>query len=274
MSKSTATLRRLLVGRAARSKRVGALLLGVGVLAHAALSASEAWLFPTPPGAAANQHAASTKTAAPSRRDMLLSGGMAISGGWMATMPMEAAHASGGSTAGKYSTIPSAKRRFFGRVRQGLYEFLQMEKPIMAGQLEDEKVMSFWAKNVIKKKGGQVNKNCFGDQCVTKEKRTSRYKDFETASDLLATAFRYDANDITRDLPQVRLIRSAHKNMEKMRKAITEGEVDEAQGLYVKIKGQLDRFTKFVELEPLSSEDYTHPWDTAPEVWCQGSFCV
>lgn len=34
-----------------------------------------------------------------------------------------AAEASGGATAGKYTTIPIAKRRYFGRVKQGVYEF-------------------------------------------------------------------------------------------------------------------------------------------------------
>lgn len=38
--------------------------------------------------------------------------------------------ASGGATAGKYTTIPIAKRRYFGRVKQGVFEFLQMEAPI------------------------------------------------------------------------------------------------------------------------------------------------
>ena len=38
--------------------------------------------------------------------------------------------ASGGATAGKYTTQPIAKRRYFGRVKQGVFEFLQMEDPI------------------------------------------------------------------------------------------------------------------------------------------------
>eukprot|EP00966_Prymnesium_polylepis_P136315 3149641-Prymnesium_polylepis.1 len=35
----------------------------------------------------------------------------------------QSALASGGATAGKYTTIPIAKRRYFGRVKQGVYEF-------------------------------------------------------------------------------------------------------------------------------------------------------
>lgn len=46
------------------------------------------------------------------------------------------AQASGGATAGKYTTIPIAKRRYFGRVKQGVYEFLLLGEAI-------KKVMSF-----------------------------------------------------------------------------------------------------------------------------------
>ena len=35
-----------------------------------------------------------------------------------------AAEASGGATAGKYTTIPIAKRRYYGRVKQGVVEYL------------------------------------------------------------------------------------------------------------------------------------------------------
>ena len=34
------------------------------------------------------------------------------------------AWASGGATAGKYTTIPIAKRRYYGRVQQGVHEFV------------------------------------------------------------------------------------------------------------------------------------------------------
>ena len=40
------------------------------------------------------------------------------------------AMASGGATAGTYTTQPIAKRRYFGRVKQGVFEFLAMEGPV------------------------------------------------------------------------------------------------------------------------------------------------
>lgn len=186
----------------------------------------------------------------------------------------EAALASGGSTAGKYSTIPSAKRRFFGRVKQGMYKFLQLEAPIMKGDLKDPVLAAFFAKSIIKVKGGEPIMGCnFGD-CVTKEKRTSRWNDFKIASDLLACAFRYDASDVDDFLPQVRLIRAFAKKVEKMEKAIKAENVADAQKFYQTAKLDLNRYTPMVELNPLNSEDYTHEWDERSQAWCQGSFCV
>jgi len=196
--------------------------------------------------------------------------------GVMATAS-EPALASGGSTAGKYSTIPSAKKRFYGRVRQGIYQYLKMEKPILDGDLENQAIKDLYGKSIITQVGGKQIKNCnpsFGGECVTREKRTSRWNDFKTASDLLASAFRYSADDVNDYLPQVKLIRAYAKKVDKMKEAVKDGNVGLVQELYAKTKLDLDRYLPMVELEPLASEDYTHQWDERPEVWCQGSFCV
>ncbi|CAE8720479.1 unnamed protein product, partial [Polarella glacialis] len=204
------------------------------------------------------------------RRELL--GVAGVAGLW--ALPLDPALASGGSTAGKYSTIPSAKRRFFGRVRQGIFQFLEMGKAIEKGDLKDPAVDSFYAKSIIKQIGGESMKNCAFSACVTKEKRTSRWLDFKTASDLLGSAFRYDASDVNDYLPQVRIIRAYAKKVEKLQIAITAGNVQEAQTLYTKAKLDLSKYTPLVELLPLDSEDYTHDWETLPKVWCQGTFCV
>mmetsp|Transcript_41989 Transcript_41989/g.96419 ORF Transcript_41989/g.96419 Transcript_41989/m.96419 type:complete len:261 (+) Transcript_41989:69-851(+) len=248
------------------------LTLGCCAVAFVGLRSGQAWLFPSDVAKSAPSRQATV--ASTGRREVLA--GIGLGSVWVASAP-EAVHASGGSTAGKYSTIPSGKRRFYGRVRQGLYQFLQMEKPIMAGKLQDPTIDEFFAKTLLKntRDGGKTDKNCgFGADCTVKEKRTSRWLDFKVATDLLASAFRYDANDVNDRLPQVKLIRAAHKKIEKMRLAIEEGSADDAQKLYLKIKNELNKYAYMVELEPLDSEDYTHPWDTAPEVWCQGSFCI
>lgn len=187
-----------------------------------------------------------------------------------------AAHASGGSTAGKYSTIPAAKRRFYGRVKQGIYQFLQLEQPIVAGTLDDPLLANFFAKTIIKQEGGKRSVSCAIDLggCESKEIRTSRWNDFKAASDLLASAFRYSSEDVNDRLPQVKVIRAYAKKIEKMKIAIEGGDAATAQQLYANAKKDLSRYVPQVELAALNSEDYTHEWDTRPQVICTGNFCT
>lgn len=50
------------------------------------------------------------------------------------------AYASGGATAGKYTTIPIAKRRYYGRVQEAVHEFLLMAPAVIKGDLMDPNV--------------------------------------------------------------------------------------------------------------------------------------
>lgn len=50
------------------------------------------------------------------------------------------AYASGGATAGKYTTIPIAKRRYYGRVQEAVHEFLLMAPAVIKGDLTDPTV--------------------------------------------------------------------------------------------------------------------------------------
>lgn len=237
-----------------------------------------AWLAPLPKqrnqGSPASEEGGEATPAELGRRGALSA--TAAAGFWMAPSPESVVHASGGSTAGKYSTIPSAKRRFYGRVRMGIYKFLQMEPAIMGkGDPKDPAINEFFGKTIVKVKGGVEVKGCaWSDECITKEKRTSRWNDFRLASDLLGCGFRYSAEDIDDRLPQVKLIRAFAKKIDKMKIALDNGEVEKAQELYKKCRTELNKYTAFVELAPLTSEDYTHEWDTRPQVFCQGTFCV
>merc|ERR1719389_601913 len=87
-----------------------------------------------------------------------------------------AAVASGGATAGKYTTIPIAKRRYFGRVRQGVYEVITMEGPIKAGDPKNVIITGFFDQTIQVKKE-KKKANCVaapgflggGDECVSEE---------------------------------------------------------------------------------------------------------
>lgn len=147
----------------------------------------------------------------------------------------------------------------------------------MKGDFKDPTVDAFFGKNIIKVKGDQSVKNCAfapKEYCVTKEKRTSRWLDFKVASDLLAAGFRYDASDVDSRLPQVKIIRSYAKKVEKMRDAIDANNVQEVQEIYAKTKVDLSRYVKMVELASLDSDDYTHEWDTRAQITCTGNFCL
>lgn len=243
----------------ARHRLVKAALIAGATLAVIGGGLKEAWLAPT-------------RGEATSRREALTAGltgfGLLVNG-----LPADAS----GPTAGKYSTIPTGKRRYYGRVRQGLYQYLQMETAIMKGDFKDPTLDAFFGKNIIKVKGDQSLKNCAfapAEYCTTKEKRTSRWLDFKVASDLLATAFRYDASDVDSRLPQVKIIRSYAKKVEKMRDAIDANDIEEVKTIYAQTKVDLSRYVKMVELAPLDSEDYTHEWDTRPKATCSGNYCL
>eukprot|EP00804_Cyclotella_cryptica_P026328 CCRYP_007665-RA/>CCRYP_007665-RA protein AED:0.41 eAED:0.41 QI:168/1/1/1/0.5/0.66/3/761/169 len=55
-----------------------------------------------------------------------------------------ASNASGGATAGKYTTIPIAKRRYYGRVQEAVHEFLLMAPAVIKGDLTDPTVQDFF----------------------------------------------------------------------------------------------------------------------------------
>lgn len=56
----------------------------------------------------------------------------------------DAALASGGATAGKYTTIPIAKRRYYGRVQQAVHEFLLLGPSIVKGDLQSAPLVDFF----------------------------------------------------------------------------------------------------------------------------------
>lgn len=107
------------------------------------------------------------------------------------------AHASGGATAGKYTTIPIAKRRYYGRVQQAVHEFLDMGPSVVKGDMSVATIQTFFdplAVVVVPAKRKDVNGQCTkkdGD-CRGKEVRDSRYNDMKASMYLLANAFRTD----------------------------------------------------------------------------------
>ena len=116
----------------------------------------------------------------------------------------EGAFASGGATAGKYTTIPIAKRRYFGRVKQGVFEFLAVGKAVKEGDLGSPAIEDFFSDN-IKVQERRKKRQClslFGtEECQVAEKFSSRWEDMKLSMFLLGNAFRMDSGKPPEKVP-------------------------------------------------------------------------
>lgn len=131
-----------------------------------------------------------TTTCAVNRRDAFQKTMSAAVGGLLLVnsiiLPPEQAAASGGATAGKYTTIPIAKRRYYGRVQQGVHEFLAMGNDVVKADMTAASIQIFFdpqgALIVPARRqdiGGQCTKK--NKDCKGAEIRDSRYNDMVRA---------------------------------------------------------------------------------------------
>lgn len=72
-----------------------------------------------------------------SRRQFFTSAVATAAAGLAIASSPSASYASGGATAGKYTTIPIAKRRYYGRVQEAVHEFLLMAPAVIKGDMTD-----------------------------------------------------------------------------------------------------------------------------------------
>ena len=73
----------------------------------------------------------------PSRRQFFTTAVSTATTGMAILSSPSASFASGGATAGKYTTIPIAKRRYYGRVQEAVHEFLLMAPAVIKGDMTD-----------------------------------------------------------------------------------------------------------------------------------------
>ncbi len=182
---------------------------------------------------------------------------------------------SGGATAGKYTTIPIAKRRYFGRVKQGVFEFLAVGKAIKAGTLDSDDVSDFFADN-IQVQSKRQKRQCLGggDQCMVSEKFSSRWEDMKLSMFLLGNAFRMDSGKPPEKVKQVKEAKAFTSQVEKLRKAAAEGNRKGAALSYAAALEALEIYLNDVELPPTFAPDYVQAADLAVPSLCQGSFCI
>jgi len=152
-----------------------------------------------------------------SRRLFFSSSSRAILGlvGITSAFPREA-WGSGGATAGKYTTIPIAKRRYYGRVEEAVHEFLLMGPDVVKADMQAASIQTFFdikAVVIVPAKKGSINGQCTKKDCKGKEIRDSRYNDMKTSMYLLGNAFRYNQQKAPDNLPTVKAAKAFFKEI-------------------------------------------------------------
>jgi hypothetical protein len=183
--------------------------------------------------------------------------------------------ASGGATAGKYTTIPVAKRRYFGRVKQGVYEFLNMQAAVNSGNFKSTDVSNFFAQTLVTTSKRQKS-NCRGssEACSVQEELSSRWEDLQLSMFLLGNAFRLDAGKPPEKVRQVKEAKVFFSEVEKMQRAMRQGNKDLANKSFVAARDALEVYLNDVDLPPTVDPIYGTAADTKVPSLCQGSFCV
>ena len=245
----------------------------------AACASAAGFGFATPPQAAQQQRSIASSTAPTTtelpagRRGVLLGAASALV---LAVSSPEGAFASGGATAGKYTTIPIAKRRYFGRVKQAVFEFLLVGEAIKKGNLDSDAINDFFADN-IQVQAKRKKRQCLtiGDSsCEVDEKFSSRWEDMKLTMFLLGNAFRMDSGKPPEKVKQVKEAKAFTKQVEKLRKAAKEGDRKTAALSYAAALEALEIYLNDVELPPTFAPDYASAADLAVPSLCQGSFCI
>ncbi|KAL3826465.1 hypothetical protein ACHAXA_011274 [Cyclostephanos tholiformis] len=183
------------------------------------------------------------------------------------------ASASGGATAGKYTTIPIAKRRYYGRVQEAVHEFLLMAPAVIDGDLTDASIRDFFDVTktvVVEGKKKDINGVCTkkdGD-CKSTTIYDSRYNDMKTSMYLLGNAFRINQTKAPENLPSVRAAKKFFKQMNKFELLVTKDpkssvSATKAKGIYVEALDCLDEYLDLVELPPTESGHYDKEFSTS-----------
>jgi len=168
------------------------------------------------------------------------------------------------------STIPIAKRRYYGRVQEAVHEFLLMGPAVVKGDMTDPMVQDFFdvSKTVIvEAKRQDVNGQCTkkDSTCKGKEIRDSRYNDMKASMYLLGNAFRINQTKAPDNLPTVQAAKKFIKVMDSMEKRVMKkpstGDTA-SQKLYLEALDILDTYLDLVELPPTDSGNYDKEFDT------------
>ena len=131
--------------------------------------------------------------------------------------------ASGGATAGKTTSIPRAKVRYYGRISTAVAAFDALALSVKEGDLK-----------------GPFAKAFFDESVDSPPDNESPYNAFKTAGYLLAVAFKIDSKIPPDKIPQVKDYKKFMKDLEKLKEAVGRGKVSDSQSAYASVKESLN----------------------------------
>lgn len=162
-----------------------------------------------------------------------------------------------------YSTIPIAKRRYYGRVQAAVHDFLLIGPEVVKGDMSSSTIKNFFDPNalvVVEARSQAINGQCTkkDSSCRGQEIRDSPYNDMKTSMYLLGNAFRINQQKPPDALPSVRAAKAFFKEMDAMEKRVKKGKAGDtaAVGHYAAALDVLDEYLDLVELPPIDSNWY------------------
>jgi hypothetical protein len=214
-----------------------------------------------------------TPAAAVSRRGLLDTLAVSVTGGVLSSLLVATtaspALASGGATAGRYTTIPIAKRRYYGRVQEAVHEFLDIGQDVVKADMTAASVQLFfdpYGALIVAAKRQDIKGQCTKKDttCKGKEIRDSRYNDMKASMYLLGNAFRINQQKPPDRLPTVQAAQAFFKEMDQMEKEVKKKKPNDQAAVqhYAAALEILDRYLDLVELPPIDSGHYDKEFDT------------
>ena len=168
------------------------------------------------------------------------------------------------------STIPIAKRRYYGRVQAAVHDFLLIGPLVVKGDMADEGIQHFFDPEglvVVQARRQDVNGQCTkkNKECKGAEIRDSAYNDMKASMYLLGNAFRINQTKAPDNLPTVKAAKAFFKEMDAMEKRVKKAKSGdkEAIGHYAAALDILDEYLDLVELPPINSGVYEKEFSRA-----------
>lgn len=188
--------------------------------------------LPTTPACQRVQRTAHTERVSLSRREAL----SALIAPAAALAWPAAALASGGATAGKTTSIPRAKIRYYGRMSEVVFAFNAVGSAVENAEAAALKT----AKAAF-----------FGDE------KEGPFAELKAAGYLLAVAFKFDSKTPPDKLATVKAYKKMMAEIEKLKAAL--GKPKEAKAAYAAAADKLDVYLELVELPARTDARYEKP---------------